>query len=434
MELQKQRADQSIAIAKNELAEYIRLNADKYKDDKKLTDAKLKDQLDYFDTVAKKQKEANELERQSKELAIQQKIDEIEAKKVLNQNDYNEVKLLKDNISQLNKDTAEADAEVEKQITDKKKEINDKYLEDVAEQEKLHRAIAFQQKILDLEIQGGQEKDIALAQEDQKFQELLEKFAKQNEIKLDLDEDKYISDQEIQLARDLLQDEYNLAKDEKEKLRIQNQLDALAFMEAQHAETTKKIAEMAEKAKLAAISDTFGQAKGLFKENTLAYKAMAVAEATISTYLSVTKTLAEYPGPVGWSMSAVQIALGLANVAKIVGVKGFSTGGYTGDGGVNDVAGLVHKGEVVFSQADVQALGGAAVVNAMRPTAGGYFGGSVGVSDMPNVQSAMMGGSVVVMLDENSVSLLADATYAGTQRGIGDMADNTDIRLGANFG
>ena len=434
VENQKERAQQSIDIAKNELAEYIRLNADKYKDDKKLTDAKLKDQLSYFDEVSKKQKALNDKEKESatKSLEIQKKA--MEDKGLTNATEIEEHRLLKERISIINDDFASREKDLEKQITDKKKEIKDKYLEDVAEQEKLHRAIAFQQKILDLEIQGGQEKDIALAQEDQKFQELLEKFAEQNKIKLDLDEDKYISDQEIQMARDLLQDEYNLAKDEKEKLRIQNQLDAIAFMESQNAEATKKIAEMAEKAKLAAIADTFGQAKGLFKENTLAYKAMAVAEATISTYLSVTKTLAEYPGPIGWAMSAVQIALGLANVAKIVGVKGFSTGGYTGDGGVNEVAGLVHKGEVVFSQADVQALGGASVVNAMRPTAGGYFGGSVGVSDMPNVQSAMMGGSVVVMLDENSISLLADATYAGTQKGIGDMADNTDIRLGANFG
>lgn len=434
IENQKERAQQSIDIAKNELAEYTRINAEKYKDDRNLTDAKLKDQLSYFDEVSKKQKALNDREKESatKSLEIQKKA--MEDKGLSNATEIEEHRLLKERISIINDDFASREKDLEKQITDKKKEINDKYLEDVAEQEKLHRAIAFQQKILDLEIQGGQEKDITLAQEDQKFQELLEKFAEQNEIKLDLDEDKYISDQEIQMTRDALQDEYDAAKDERERLRIQNQLDSLNFMEAQSAENTKKITEMAEKAKIAAIGDTFGQAKSLFKENTLAYKAMAVAEATISTYLSVTKTLAEYPGPVGWAMSAVQIALGLANVAKIVGVKGFSAGGYTGDGGVNEVAGLVHKGEVVWSQADVQAMGGAAVVNAMRPTAGGYFGGSVGVSDMPNVQSAMMGGSVVVMLDENSVTLLADATYAGTQKGIGDMVDNTDIRLGANFG
>jgi lambda family phage tail tape measure protein len=207
-------------------------------------------------------------------------------------------------------------------------------------------------------------------------------------------------------------------------------------MQAQSAENIRKIQENAERAKLEAMANTFGQAKSLFKENTLAYKAMAIAEATISTYLSVTKTLAEYPGPIGWAMSAVQIALGLANVAKIVSTKpGFSDGGYTGDGGKYEPAGVVHKGEVVWSQADVAAVGGAAVADAMRPTAGGYFnGGAVGVSNFPSVQSAIMGSNVVVMLDENSVSLVADAVYAGSQAGIGDMADNTSIRMGANFG
>ena len=135
-------------------------------------------------------------------------------------------------------------------------------------------------------------------------------------------------------------------------------------------------------------------------------------------------------------MSAVQIALGLAQVAKIVSVQpGFAEGGYTGDGGKYQPAGVVHKGEVVWSQADVAAVGGPAVANAMRPTYGGYFnGGAVGVSSIPSVQSAIMNSNVTVSLDDNSVSLVADAIYAGSQAGIGDMADNASIRMGANFG
>lgn len=46
--------------------------------------------------------------------------------------------------------------------------------------------------------------------------------------------------------------------------------------------------------------------------------------------------------------------------------KGYSSGGYTGPGGVNDAAGLVHKGEVVFSQADVARNGGVAATEALR--------------------------------------------------------------------
>ncbi|QHJ81132.1 MAG: hypothetical protein [Caudoviricetes sp.] len=57
---------------------------------------------------------------------------------------------------------------------------------------------------------------------------------------------------------------------------------------------------------------------------------------------------------------------------------GFSSGGYTGHGGKYQAAGVVHRGEVVWSQADVKAIGGPKMANAMRPTAGYANGGIVG--------------------------------------------------------
>ena len=46
--------------------------------------------------------------------------------------------------------------------------------------------------------------------------------------------------------------------------------------------------------------------------------------------------------------------------------RGFSVGGYTGAGRVNEAAGIVHKGEVVFSQRDVAKFGGWQAVEALR--------------------------------------------------------------------
>ena len=46
--------------------------------------------------------------------------------------------------------------------------------------------------------------------------------------------------------------------------------------------------------------------------------------------------------------------------------RGFSVGGYTGAGGVHEAAGVVHKGEVVFSQRDVAKFGGWQAVEAIR--------------------------------------------------------------------
>lgn len=59
---------------------------------------------------------------------------------------------------------------------------------------------------------------------------------------------------------------------------------------------------------------------------------------------------------------------------------GFSVGGYTGDGGKYQPKGIVHAGEVVWSQRDVAAVGGPKAANAMRPTAGYATGGIVGAS------------------------------------------------------
>ena len=56
---------------------------------------------------------------------------------------------------------------------------------------------------------------------------------------------------------------------------------------------------------------------------------------------------------------------------------GYTTGGYTGDGGVNEPAGVVHKGEVVWSQADVARAGGVDIVEAMRKGVMGYAQGGV---------------------------------------------------------
>ncbi len=54
-----------------------------------------------------------------------------------------------------------------------------------------------------------------------------------------------------------------------------------------------------------------------------------------------------------------------ALAGKVPG-RGFSVGGYTGSGGINEPAGIVHKGEVVFSQRDVKKMGGWQLVERLR--------------------------------------------------------------------
>lgn len=86
-------------------------------------------------------------------------------------------------------------------------------------------------------------------------------------------------------------------------------------------------------------------------------------------------------------------------------LKLLSSGGYTGDGGVYEPAGIVHKGEVVFSQADVKRFGGVDKVEAMR-TRGirGYSnGGVVGGSSSP-ASGAPSGITVNVTVNQDGSS------------------------------
>ncbi len=72
--------------------------------------------------------------------------------------------------------------------------------------------------------------------------------------------------------------------------------------------------------------------------------------------------------------------------SRYAGLSGglFADGGFTGPGGKYRPAGIVHKGEVVWSQADVARAGGVGAVEALRK---GYAnGGPVGIS-VPSVPS-----------------------------------------------
>lgn len=57
---------------------------------------------------------------------------------------------------------------------------------------------------------------------------------------------------------------------------------------------------------------------------------------------------------------------------------GFSSGGYTGAGGKYEPAGIVHKGEVVWSQEDVARAGGLGIVEMLRNGLIGYKEGLKG--------------------------------------------------------
>lgn len=121
-------------------------------------------------------------------------------------------------------------------------------------------------------------------------------------------------------------------------------------------------------------------------------------------------------------------------VGGVLGGLGFSEGGYTGPGGRNQPAGVVHKGEVVWSQADVARAGGVAAVEAMRRGARGYAsGGVVGGSSGSSVAPQGPGYVVEISLGpdlEGRILKKAEARAGElTAAGMKEVDRNIPIRI-----
>ena len=104
---------------------------------------------------------------------------------------------------------------------------------------------------------------------------------------------------------------------------------------------------------------------------------------------------------------------GAGLLAAFALIKGFSDGGYTGPGGVNQPAGVVHKGEVVWSQADISRFGGVAAVEAMRR--GDAMPAGISASGSKSSSGATGSGSTRVQpaAAPMTVQLVEDASKAG---------------------
>jgi len=95
--------------------------------------------------------------------------------------------------------------------------------------------------------------------------------------------------------------------------------------------TEVEITQLTEETKLSIISNAVGSAANLIGRNTLAGKALSIAQATIDTYAGASKALATYPPPFGAIAAGTVIAGGLANVSAIVNTQVPQFGG----GGAN---------------------------------------------------------------------------------------------------
>jgi hypothetical protein len=107
--------------------------------------------------------------------------------------------------------------------------------------------------------------------------------------------------------------------------------------------------------KLGIISGALGTIAQAVGENTVAGKALAIAQATIDTYAGANKALATYPPPFGAIAAGTVILAGLLNVRKILSTKVPAPPGTKGVSGGGGGGGSISAPAVSFSNPSITA-------------------------------------------------------------------------------
>ena len=109
--------------------------------------------------------------------------------------------------------------------------------------------------------------------------------------------------------------------------------DALLAFDKETATARTEIERAQQEIKLGIISNALGTIAEAVGQNTVAGKALAVAQATIDTYTGATKALATYPPPFGAIAAGTVVLAGLLNIKKIVSTQIPKLPGAKGGGG-----------------------------------------------------------------------------------------------------
>ncbi|EPY1179506.1 tape measure protein, partial [Acinetobacter baumannii] len=167
-------------------------------------------------------------------------------------------------------------------------------------------------------------------------------------------------------ARQQMDNEYHLKAIDARKADHDSQLQLYSQMISSASSTWGGLTQI--------VKDARGENSRSFKAMFIAQQSFAIASAIISAHLAATQVAADATIPffgAKIAASTAMLAMGYANAGLIAGqtIAGFSDGGYTGSGGKYEPAGIVHKGEVVWSQEDIRRWGGVGLVENMRKSA-----------------------------------------------------------------
>jgi len=254
----KVRNELTIEAVQKEAEQYEMLNADK------------------FDT-----------EEALQEAIYQKKVEALEKEKTMKQEardwDYNAEEEHQEKLQELKADYQGKLQELK--VKQEKEDENNRNIQ--KEAEKAQRDFDFADKLMTLQEQGATEWEIQaeqLRQKHEKEREELNESLTNNKISHEM---------------------------------YYNQLNLLIRKQAKEELDLKK---KTEESKLALTQSVLGQIKGMTGEHTALSKAAAIAEATINTYLGVSKAISQGM-PMGAVTAAITLAAGMANVQKIVSTE-----------------------------------------------------------------------------------------------------------------
>ncbi|TCB50955.1 hypothetical protein E0H80_06185 [Acinetobacter sp. ANC 4779] len=168
--------------------------------------------------------------------------------------------------------------------------------------------------------------------------------AKENAAELLRIEQDYIA------AKEQLHSEHDVRLVDARQADYENQLQIYSQIAGMTAQVFDQMAGM--------LRESVGESNALYKTMFLAGRAASVAQAIVNTEEGATKALAQ-GGIYGSLLAGVIRATGYASVGLIAGqtIAGYKSGGYTGNYGTSDVAGVVHGQEYVLNAAATKRVG-----------------------------------------------------------------------------
>jgi hypothetical protein len=443
----KELANTQIETAKLALASYLQDNQSKLTDAKRLTEALIEEEKKRLEAVYQRNQDIIVNETIAKQKQLDVEINALKNKQgILTESEKTH---LADLQQQKTNNVIESNNKEKELFDNHKKSLNeiDKSFEtQTSEEKKIKRAQEFQLLLTEMETNGATEEQIKLIQLDREKEIELQKLKEKEDAKFLQNVEQRLAQDALLTEEDAIKDELNLqlqtTKDESEKVRIQNQLDAINILETANAQKKKAIDDAVLETKLQAYSKVFGDIGALFGKETAVAKIAGVAQAGINTYLGATQALKDPKLVAAYPLNIISagtiIASGLQSVAKI---QGFATGGIITDGqpisrrNGDDVLITAKRGEVILNQTQQAMLGGATTFSSIGVP--GFATGGVVGSNIASVQNSITNSLDMSMLAETIGKAVFDGanngTANGSQKGIIGLSENRQIANNANF-